>query len=107
LLPCRWTLETAGTLDPRISALEDDFEEEEEEEEEDANGAAPMEMDDARVGYLSFLKVAHTPVSFRSASSFGLLRGVGCLHTARACLLHKLPCFWLMKAAFFIQFSRG
>jgi hypothetical protein len=74
LLFCRWTLETAGTLDPRISALEDDFEEEEEEEEEeDANGVAPMEMDDARVGCLVNLGVAHTPVSCITVSSLGLL----------------------------------
>ncbi|KAL7205331.1 hypothetical protein ACSBR2_018308 [Camellia fascicularis] len=31
----RWTLESLGSLDPRISALEEDFEEEEEKEEED------------------------------------------------------------------------
>lgn len=32
----RWTLEACGLLEPRRSALEDDFEEEEEKEEEDA-----------------------------------------------------------------------
>lgn len=31
----RWTLEATGLLEPRSSALEDDFEEEEEKEEED------------------------------------------------------------------------
>lgn len=31
----RWTLEACGLLEPRRSALEDDFEEEEEKEEED------------------------------------------------------------------------
>lgn len=31
----RWTLESLGTLEPRRSALEDDFEEEEEKEEDD------------------------------------------------------------------------
>lgn len=36
-VPKRWTLEAAGTLDPRRSALEDDFEEEEEEKEEEAD----------------------------------------------------------------------
>lgn len=32
---CRWTLEGVGSLEPRRSALEDDFEEEEEKEEDD------------------------------------------------------------------------
>lgn len=32
----RWTLEGSGALEPRRSALEDDFEEEEEKEEEEA-----------------------------------------------------------------------
>lgn len=31
---CRWTLETIGSLEPRKSALEDDFEEEEKEDED-------------------------------------------------------------------------
>ncbi|ERN03190.1 hypothetical protein AMTR_s00003p00144190 [Amborella trichopoda] len=39
-LTCRWTLESAGQLEPRRSALEDDFEEEEEKEEEDQATAA-------------------------------------------------------------------
>lgn len=46
--PCiRWTLETAGVLDQRRSALEDDFEEEEEKEEEEAaaNGLEAMDID--------------------------------------------------------------
>lgn len=46
--PCiRWTLETAGILDQRRSALEDDFEEEEEKEEEEAavNGLETMDID--------------------------------------------------------------
>ncbi|CAK9148675.1 unnamed protein product, partial [Ilex paraguariensis] len=30
-----WTLEAIGSLEPRLSALEDDFEEEEEKEEDD------------------------------------------------------------------------
>lgn len=34
-VPKRWTLEAAGQLEPRRSALEDDFEEEEEKDEED------------------------------------------------------------------------
>jgi len=34
-VPKRWTLEASGQLEPRRSALEDDFEEEEEKEEED------------------------------------------------------------------------
>lgn len=36
----RWVLEASGTLEPRRSALEDDFEEEEEDKEEQ-----PMEID--------------------------------------------------------------
>lgn len=39
----RWTLESTGKLEPRRSALEDDFEEEEEKEDED--NAAAMEID--------------------------------------------------------------
>lgn len=35
----RWTLESIGSLDPRKSALEDDFEEEEEKEEEEEHNA--------------------------------------------------------------------
>lgn len=31
----RWTIESIGALEPRMSALEDDFEEEEEKEEDD------------------------------------------------------------------------
>lgn len=38
----RWVLETSGTLEPRRSALEDDFEEEEEDKEEEQ----PMEIDE-------------------------------------------------------------
>ena len=34
VFPCRWHLESIGELEPRISALEDDFEEEEEKEED-------------------------------------------------------------------------
>lgn len=37
----RWVLEASGTLEPRRSALEDDFEEEEEDKEEQ-----PMEIDE-------------------------------------------------------------
>jgi pre-mRNA-splicing factor 38A len=36
----RWVLEASGTLEPRRSALEDDFEEEEDKEEQ------PMEIDE-------------------------------------------------------------
>lgn len=36
----RWTLEGSGTLEPRRSALEDDFEEEEEKEEEEPAAGA-------------------------------------------------------------------
>lgn len=32
---CRWTIESLGTLEPRRSALEEDFEEEEEKEDND------------------------------------------------------------------------
>lgn len=39
LYTCRWTLESIGSLDPRKSALEDDFEEEEEKEEEEEHNA--------------------------------------------------------------------
>lgn len=35
LSACRWTLEGLGSLEPRRSALEDDFEEEEEKDEDD------------------------------------------------------------------------
>jgi pre-mRNA-splicing factor 38A len=38
----RWVLEASGTLEPRRSALEDDFEEEEEDKEEEQ----PMEIDE-------------------------------------------------------------
>jgi pre-mRNA-splicing factor 38A len=37
----RWVLEASGTLEPRRSALEDDFEEEDKEEEQ------PMEIDES------------------------------------------------------------
>lgn len=39
-VPKRWTLEGSGTLEPRRSALEDDFEEEEEKEEEEPAAGA-------------------------------------------------------------------
>lgn len=41
----RWVLEASGTLEPRRSALEDDFEEEEEDKEEQ-----PMEIDESPSG---------------------------------------------------------
>lgn len=45
LLYLRWNLEALGTLEPRRSALEDDFEEEEEKDEDDqlANDAEENE----------------------------------------------------------------
>jgi hypothetical protein len=44
MLNSRWTLEASGVLEPRRSALEDDFEEEEEDKED--NDAQPMDTDD-------------------------------------------------------------
>lgn len=43
----RWTLEAIGNLEPRRSALEDDFEEEEEKDEDDplTNGLDAMDQD--------------------------------------------------------------
>ena len=38
----RWILEASGTLEPRRSALEDDFEE----EEEDKEDGQPMDVDE-------------------------------------------------------------
>lgn len=38
----RWVLEASGTLEPRRSALEDDFEE----EEEDKEDGQPMDVDE-------------------------------------------------------------
>lgn len=38
----RWVLETSGTLEPRRSALEDDFEEEEEDKEDEQ----PMDINE-------------------------------------------------------------
>jgi hypothetical protein len=42
----RWTLEASGVLEPRRSALEDDFEEEEEDKEDDDDDAQPMDIND-------------------------------------------------------------
>ncbi|KAJ3676112.1 hypothetical protein LUZ60_003524 [Juncus effusus] len=46
----RWTLEATGVLEPRRSALEDDFEEEEEEEKDEKDGEA-MDTDDRQRDY--------------------------------------------------------
>lgn len=46
----RWLLETTGKLEPRRSALEDDFEEEEEKEEEDTALAGLDDAANEKVG---------------------------------------------------------
>ena len=45
----RWTLEVNGALEPRRSALEDDFEDEEEKEDEEDAAAALNNLDLERV----------------------------------------------------------
>jgi hypothetical protein len=50
---CRWTLESLGALEPRQSALEEDFEEEE--ENEDNEQPADELEDKAHEKVLSFL----------------------------------------------------
>lgn len=53
---CRWTLEGLGSLEPRRSALEDDFEEEEEKEEDDqlADGLDSAADDKVKSLYIAY-----------------------------------------------------
>jgi len=54
---CRWTLESLGALEPRQSALEEDFEEEEENEDNEQPADEPEKV-------LSFLKQSTFPLFF-------------------------------------------
>lgn len=64
-LGCRWTLESSGQLEPRRSALEDDFEEEDEKEEEDEPTHANdvLEIDKVSCSFVSIVIQTFPPAS--------------------------------------------
>jgi hypothetical protein len=102
-VPKRWTLEAAGQLEPRRSALEDEEEEEEEKEEEEAavNDLEAMDIDKDRRRSRSPIKERdrekerdrdrHRDYRFVHLScSFIAVRLVKCVEAS--CVLYKVAC---------------